>query len=973
MVEAAASAIAVEAYKDGRSIFGYISKKVEFADDFKFNFEKMTDQAKMLYARRDDVEAEINKNKMKRVTKECEAWIYRVKVAEQEVLKLESKYKKEIMHAWRYARLWSRANLSKHMAKKREELRVLLEEGKLDNGVVADRSPEHVRVIDTCGIEDKPSLNWAVEEILGNLRERKIKRIGLWGMVGTGKTTVMQNLNNNKEVKKMFDIVIWISVSKAWSIEKVQDAITQRLKLRLEGQANAVETAQLISNELGGMRYLLLLDEVWDPFDLHEIGIPNNDNDSKVVFTSRFRDLCYDMDADELVNMKRLSDADAYKMFEEKVGRNMKNPSIIPVAQLVVRECASLPLLIDKVARVFRKKDNIHLWRDGLKSLQRWPSIKIQGMDEVLEFLKFCYEDLNGEDKKVCFLYGALFPEDRDIFVDYLMECWKAEGFLDSIDEFQDARDRGHNILHDLINVSLLERSAVKTHVRMNKVLRNMALKISSGVSDHKILARPCEGLKKPPKEEEWTSASRISLMDNDLCSLPATSNCTNLSTLLLQRNKNLMMIQESFFLSMQRLRVLDLHATAITSLPPSLPCLTHLRALYLNSCEGLIELPSSIEALVHLEVLDIRRTGIISLPIQVGSLTQMRCLRMSLSNFGTGNPMSKVISSISSLEELMIDVDPNTLWSDQVMRTITEEVSTLTRLTSLTFSFPKVECLEIFIRSSPLWKDLRFTFQFSVGICNSIKYHILDYFEYQLCKYLKYANNEGTNPVISEVLTKTEVFELIDHQNILSLSDFGNENLSKLRACSVEGCKDIICIIDGNVAPPCAFEWLERMVINNAPGLHCIWNGPVPVGSLGQMTSLILYNCPKLKKIFSNGLIEQLSELKHLSVEECHEIEEIIIETENPCLDPRTLPNLKKLVVHDLPKLRSIAPNDLLIWPSLERLDIASCPSLLKLPFTRINAINLRSIDAEQSWWSTLVWQDDAVKDKLRSFCSFT
>ncbi|KAI6678988.1 hypothetical protein NL676_039784 [Syzygium grande] len=749
MVEAAASAIAVEAYKDGRSIFGYVSQKIDYADDFKVNFEKMNEQAKMLYARRDDVEAEINKNKMKRATKECEGWINRVKVAEQEVLKLESKYKKEIVHAWRYARFWSRANLSKHMAKKREELQVLLEKGKLDNGVVAERSPEPVRVIDAPITEDKPSLHWAVEEILGNLRERNIKRIGLWGMVGTGKTTVMQNLNNCEEVKKMFDIVIWVSVSKAWSIEKVQDAITQRLKLKVEGGVNAVETAQLISNELAGLRYLLLLDEVWDPFDIHEIGIPNNDKDGKVVFASRFRDLCYDMDADELVNMKRLSDTDAYKMFEEKVGRTMKNPSIIPIAKLVVRECAGLPLLIDKVARVFRKKDNIHLWRDGLRSLQRWPSINIQGMDEVLEFLKFCYEDLDGEDKKVCFLYGALFPEDSDIFVDYLMECWKAEGFLRTIDEFRDARDRGHNILHDLINVSLLEKSTMKRHVRMNKVLRNMALKISSRVLDHKFLARTGEGLKEAPKEEEWASASRISLMDNDLCSLPATPNCTNLSTLLLQRNCNLMMIPDSFFLSMQRLRVLDLH-----------------------------------EALVHLEVLDIRRTGIISLPIQVGSLTHMRCLRMSLSNCGAGNPVSaKVISSISLLEELIIDVDPNTSWSDQVMRTITEEVSTLTRLTSLTFSFPKVECLEIFVRSSRLWKDLSFTFQFSVGTCNSVKYHILDYFEYQLCKCLKYANDEGIHPVISEVLTQTEVFELIDHKNILSLSDFGIENLSKLKS----------------------------------------------------------------------------------------------------------------------------------------------------------------------------------------------
>ncbi|KAK3419540.1 hypothetical protein EUGRSUZ_G00101 [Eucalyptus grandis] len=575
-------------------------------------------------------------------------------------------------------------------------------------------------------------------------------------------------------------------------------------------------------------------------------------------------------------------------------------------------------------------------------------------MNEMLEFLKFCYEDLDGENKKVCFLYGALFLEDSNIFVDYLVECWKAEGFLHSVDEFRDACDRGHNILDNLIKVSLLEKSAVKRHVRMNRVLCSMALKISSEVSDHNILARPCEGLKQSPKEEEWTSARQISLMDNDLCSLPAISNCTNLSTLLLQRNNNLMMIPESFFLSMQRLRVLDLHVTAITSLPPSLPCLTHLRALYLNSYKGLIELSSSLEALVHLEVLDIRHTGIIALPIQIGRLIQMRCLRMSLSNLDTTNPMSKVISSISSLEELMIDVDPNTSWSDQVMKTITEEVSALTRLTSLTFFFPKVECLAIF---------------FSIGIYNSVKYHILDYFEYQLCKCLKYANDEGTHPMISEVLTKTEVFELIDHRNILNLSEFGTENLSELRACSVEGCKDIRCIIDGDVAPPHAFKCLERMVIKNASSLHSIWKGPMTVGSLGRMTSLTLFNCPELKKIFSNGLIKQLSELKHLSVEVCHKIEEIIIKIENHCLDPRTLPSLKKLVLHDLPNLRSIALNDLLIWPSLERLDIASCPSLLKPPFTSINAINLKSIDAEQSWWSTLVCQDDAIKERLRSF----
>ena len=145
----------------------------------------------------------------------------------------------------------------------------------------------------------------------------------------------------------------------------------------------------------------------------------------------------------------------------------------------------------------------------------------------------------------------------------------------------------------------------------MNKVLRDMALKISSQIGDSKFLAKPCEGLKEPPNHEEWKKASRISLMDNELCSLPETVDCCDLLTLLLQRNKSLCVIPKFFFKSMSSLRVLDLHGTSIDSLPSSLSGLISLKGLYLNSCSNLVELPTQIEELVQLEVLDIRGTKI--------------------------------------------------------------------------------------------------------------------------------------------------------------------------------------------------------------------------------------------------------------------------------------------------------------------------------------------------------------------------
>ena len=61
--------------------------------------------------------------------------------------------------------------------------------------------------------------------------------------------------------------------------------------------------------------------------------------------------------------------------------------------------------------------------------------------------------------------------------------------------QFRDACDERHKMLLNLINVSLLEESEKMNHERMNKVLRNMALKISSKIKTFKVLVKTREGL----------------------------------------------------------------------------------------------------------------------------------------------------------------------------------------------------------------------------------------------------------------------------------------------------------------------------------------------------------------------------------------------------------------------------------------------------------------------------------------------
>jgi disease resistance protein RPS2 len=706
-----AGAVVGEVYRDGRN---YFNSRINYAKNLENNHIRLKEVAKNLSAKMKDMENAANRDRTKELSEECKCWIDRVKESEEEVQVLETDYEKiknqnRNLLSKSFSR--NRAKVSKRMEKKLTELLELYSEGTIR---LDEKPPERVIRIGAPKIEGKSSLHLAVKEILGHLRTPDIKRVGLWGIMGVGKTAIMQNMNNNADVAKMFDIVIWLTVSKYLGIEKLLRAITQRLKLNVEDITEPDEIAQRIRTELEHKKYLLLLDEVGKAFDLGDIGISCNQNDSKVVLATRYFHICNDMMTDAEVQVQRLSEKDAYEMFWEKVGQNVSlSGTVEPKSRQVVKECSGLPLLIEKIAPSFRRYgENLDLWEDGLRRLQEQPTTISKSIDEVIGFLEFCYNQLGDEVKKFCFLYGALYPEDCEIYIDHLLECWKAEDFIHD-EGFRFARITGWGILNDLILSSLLEMSEKMNHVRMNKVVRRMARKISN---------------------VESREANRISLRNDKLCTLPEMPSWRmKLLTLFLHRNLSFEVIPESFFELMKNLQVLDLHRTGITSLPSSISSLTSLKALYLNSCNNLEELPTGIKNLIHLEILDIRDTKINVIPIEIQGLTKLKCLRLSLSDVGMGQSSDAefgkdVLSKLSLLEELRINVDEKGFPQlGTFMDDISRGVASLEKLTSLSICFPGVDYLEEFISSFHLWRDEHFKFQFSVGSHDQTRYKIFD------------------------------------------------------------------------------------------------------------------------------------------------------------------------------------------------------------------------------------------------------
>ena len=231
-LEAAAGAAVTEVYRDGRSLLIWSGRKFGYRKNLKRNHEDLRQKAKQLWELRDGIEEDISPN---RSWPDITEWMSQVEEKDREVKELETKYNDRKNHPWKLLRFLKGASLSKDMAEMCEKVGHLWEEGKRKRGVLDAALPKCVVGIPPAKIEYKSPLHKYVEDAVSFLEDPEIRRIGIWGIVGTGKTTIIENLNTHDNINKMFDIVIRVTVPKEWSEVGLQQKIMRRLNLNMGG------------------------------------------------------------------------------------------------------------------------------------------------------------------------------------------------------------------------------------------------------------------------------------------------------------------------------------------------------------------------------------------------------------------------------------------------------------------------------------------------------------------------------------------------------------------------------------------------------------------------------------------------------------------------------------------------------------------------------------------------------------------
>ncbi|KMZ62123.1 NB-ARC domain-containing disease resistance protein [Zostera marina] len=177
------------------------------------------------------------------------------------------------------------------------------------------------------------------------LEEQNVNVIGVFGMGGIGKTTLMQKINNEMEKRSDFKFVIMVTVSQNLDIKKYKIKLNvdyQRITLVISWMINVVLQEQIFFKD------------VW----------------------KKDRTVCKTMGAKEII-IDALGTDESWKLFEStNIGSNKEVDA--KVKHAVCKDCAGLPLAISVVAKSL---NNNQLGEDDwLKSLRYLKNVDPEGM-----------------------------------------------------------------------------------------------------------------------------------------------------------------------------------------------------------------------------------------------------------------------------------------------------------------------------------------------------------------------------------------------------------------------------------------------------------------------------------------------------------------------------------------------------------------------------------------------------------------
>ncbi|KAL4586180.1 hypothetical protein LXL04_010812 [Taraxacum kok-saghyz] len=767
--------------------------------------------------------------------------------------------------------------------------------------------------------------------------------IGLYGMGGVGKTTMMEQLKKATVEKKTFDYVVKVVIGQQTNMFSVQQAIAEYMGQPLnETSKTAREDRLRITFEKlpeGRRKVLVILDDVWESFELKEIGLSPFPNGFKLLLTSRNEKICTQIGVKanlvvKVVRVDVMEKLEANHFFfgitgDEKKGDHELNQLVSEI----VKRCGFLPLAIKLIATTLKLEEKF-VWRDTLQRL------KENNLDKnVQEIIEISYDYLKEEEEKEIFLLCGLFPDDYDIPVEELTRYAWGLRLLHKVSTLREARDRTRTCVQKLKNANLVMDSDCIGCVKMHDLVLSFVLdKVSKG--DHPWVINHGDTSKLNTEPGKRESCKSISVTCTGMFEFPRDFWYPNVSLLRLMHGDKSFRFRGDFYQEMKNLHVIAYEKMQYPLLPRSLECSTTIRTLLLQECSLMFDC-SAISELSNLEVLSFAHCGINYLPSTIGKLKQLKLL--DLTGCVDLRIDDGVLRNLVKVEELYMRVgDGNVI---RFTETNCDELAECSEhLSTLEVEFFDCSC----IIENTLFLKLE---RFSICIGRSLE----DNKGESIKKYLV----ENTLKLLTnkDDLLKSRLNELFEKTEVLHLQ--------------VDGMND-----------------LQEVLVESAR---------LPQRSFYNLKVLDVFKCENLRYLFTTTIASGLMKLERLTVSECPVLE-VLVYSENGGEGLIKFQELKFITLKNLPKLEGFCNNDNAIdLPQLVELTLEDLQNFTSIypentsatsstsnnisviqPFfnkevliPKLEIVNIKSMDKLKEIWPYEVRSSDEVDAcMLRKIC---
>ncbi|KAL5823708.1 hypothetical protein ACOSQ4_021608 [Xanthoceras sorbifolium] len=895
-----------------------ISTQLGYIWNYKTNFDNLEKEVQKLQGRREAMKHRVEEatRNGEEIEQQVVNWLDSVNKMIDEAAEIIDENKQASMKCFKRLcpDLKKRYQHSKKAAGKAEDVVRLREDGKFDR--VSYRTPPKETWHPSNKLyEDFESRRSTVENILNALRNPDTNMVGVYGLGGVGKTTLVREVGKQAEEQRLFVAVVFVEVSEKPDTRKIQGVIADKLGLEFREETESGRARKLCERLKKESTILLILDNIWKGLDMDLVGIPFGNEHPGCACIEQHKSLAFE----------------------------------------VAKRCGGLPIAIVTIAKALKDKP-VHEWRNALRELERPSAENLEGSvtAEAYSCIRLSYNHLETDELKLTFLLCSTIAFTYHSSTENLLRYGMSLNIFRTVRTMEEARDKVITLVHKLKDCSLLLEDTPSDSERfsVHDVVRDVGRAIAS--KDHNQFM-VTDGIIPREWKDKNIMKNCTSICLHDIIELPNKElDCPLLKFLYMKGKNEYSKIPDNFFIGMVNLRVLHLMNMELSPLPTSLRCLVNLRTLRLN-CSWLRDIGFIVD-MKNLEILVLSCSTIEQLFIEIGQLTQLRVLDLTGCN-GLKVIPPNIISRLTQLEELYMSYKFD-MWHvegvDNESKNVSlDEFKHLSQLTTLHVHISDSKIVPKGFFSHKLER-----YKICVGVSRWEFYS--PYKTPRLLK-LKYDDvNLCVEDGVVKQLKGIEDLTLVGKQGVKNvLHELDRDGFPRLKHFDVEDNPDLVYLVDfSKQSEPCvAFPHLETLSLSDLNSLEKICRGQLTPNSFSQLRTIKVKGCVKLNNTFSSSISRHLSQLQDIEVGDCMNMEEIFtMRRENEVI---VFDQLHSLSLKKLPKLKSFCYEEEVASTSNQERQILDTPMPLfdrKVKFRNLKTLKLDTINLKYVFSSSIL-----------------